>query len=164
MRILGTRKDCCISKLICELTEEPISHVALEFPAVGYIIHSNMMGVHRVDSNKFRRENRVIATATPYVETADEAGEIEEVSKILEKWGKAKYDRGAFVFLGICLWLRRHFNIPLPKSNLWQTTGMFLCTEFVSNKINQKENSMMTPWQLMRSLPLSEWSLSVSNR
>jgi hypothetical protein len=78
---------------------------------------------------------------------------------MLEKYEFSVYDLPAMLFLGLSLLVRRYLKLPLPKSNLWQSTGMFLCTEWVSVFLSQEENSMLTPWKLREKLLESkEWT------
>ena len=60
MKILFTTRDQWFSNTICDITGEPVSHVALEFSEHGFIVHSNIRGVHLQWSKTFRKENKVI--------------------------------------------------------------------------------------------------------
>ena len=67
----------------------------------------------------------------------------------------ALYDFGAMFYLGLrCL-------LPwLPKKNLWQCTGMDMCTEWATDILDGEPDSMITPYQLYQKLVASEAWLS----
>ncbi len=68
------------------------------------------------------------------------------------------YDYGAFFFLGFCLLARKYLKIPLPKSNLWEHSGMFLCVGWLSEVAINKEDDMITPCKLYEKLKnTSDW-------
>jgi len=141
MRILFTTSDLCFSKLVRNITDEPVSHTAVELDC-GVVVHSNWLGVLLEPSNKFRNKVSVIRELKPVVPMED--------SKIIRKYAECQhdwYDVGAFFFLGISLMLRSKFGVPLPKSNLWQSTGMYLCTEWTTEIVDGKEDGMITPWK-----------------
>jgi hypothetical protein len=64
----------------------------------------------------------------------------------------ADYDQKPYDFLGL-LYLACRCIFPfLPKANLWQHTGMFLCTEWVTEVLSGTEDSTITPYQLYKRL------------
>jgi hypothetical protein len=76
--------------------------------------------------------------------------EIETKSNIEEKckkYDKSWYDMGAGFFIGLSFLARRYLKIPLPKVNLWQSSGMFICTEWATESIGEVD-SMITPYGL----------------
>jgi hypothetical protein len=77
------------------------------------------------------------------IESVELPDNLEKVINLLAKYDGNFYDFGALFYLG----LRSLFPF-LPKANLWQTTGMFLCTEWITEVVDGKENSMITPHQL----------------
>ena len=126
-----------MSRAIRHLTGEPCSHVALECD--GWVVHSNLLGV-RVDSLKEFSSHSQIRYSVPIPMTT---GTI--LSNYLEH-RRAHYDFGALLYLGLRV-------IPvvghlLPKKNLWQSSGMYLCTEWATSVIDGKTDSMITPYQL----------------
>lgn len=151
MDIIFTRNNTIVSKSIIYLTKEPVSHVALDFGWI--IVHSNFRGVHLDYYQNFYRNSEVVfrlkrTTTDLFSGIKDKA----KVGKLLKDKQFSLYDFGAMLFLAAALTARRYLNIPLPKSNLWQTTGMYLCTEWVSKFLDGKENSMITPYQLYKKL------------
>jgi len=136
--VIFTSNDDFMSNLIKWTTQEPISHVALRIG--DDVIHSIASGLKKQSYASFCQEYNIF----------DEI-QMERVIINIPKYSP-EYDMGAFLFLGLCLILRRYLKIPLPKSNLWQVTGMYLCSEFVSKMIFDQERSMLTPGGLYKLL------------
>lgn len=152
MKILFTTRDEWFSNTIKDLTAEPVSHCALEFPEHGFVIHSNIKGVHLEWSKNFRRKNIVV-----YEIDWPEEDSLLKIDRLLSQYEFSRYDCAAICFLGIKMAIRRHLRISLPKSNLWQSTGMFLCTEWVTKYVNGEEDSMITPYKLYLKLRRVRW-------
>lgn len=147
IKILFTTRDNFFSNLIKDITNEPISHCAIEIPDKDIVIHSNYRGVHIESSNGFRKNNKVVY----------ELISIEDVNVSIVENEFKPYDYAAFIFLGISLILRKYFKISMSKSNLWNTTGM-MCTEWVTNVVDSKIDSMITPLNLYKKLKTSgQW-------
>lgn len=144
MKILFTTTESLFSKLIQRVTGEDVSHVAIEFPECGVVVHSDSRGTRISSSTHFHNTRKVVYS----VESESLKFQSDYVQDILAEYEDSGYDYGAFMFLGISLILRKYFKIPLRKSNLWQTTGMFLCVGLGAKIIYGKENDMMTPKQL----------------
>lgn len=141
MKILFTRGSSPLSNEICKMTGEDVSHCVLQ---VGYfIIHSNLLGLHIDWAPNFLRKNTV-----KYVLEKESDSDKSRLDKLLEEYEHKMYDVGALMFLWLTFVLRAKLSLPLPKSNLWQTTGMFLCTEWISKYADGKEDSMITPYKL----------------
>lgn len=134
MNILFTKNNSVVSKLICGITKEPISHCAIQ---VGrFVIQSNFRGVHVVGLDSFIKHNNIEF----FISVAfDKEKLLTSLEKHLGHW----YDT-----LGL-LYLALKYLFPfLPKKNLWQNSGMYLCTEFVTDILFEKPDSMITPYQL----------------
>lgn len=136
MRILFTKSKSLLSYLICAVTKEPVSHCALEIH--GWVIHSNLYGVHAEPLEDFRGEI-VYSVEVPYKEEALISG--------MAKYQGRMYDVGALLYLGL------KYLLPfLPKKNLWQSSSMFLCTEWVTQVLDGRADSMVTPYKLYERL------------
>lgn len=140
MKIVFTKSNRLFSKLIMAVTDEPVSHVILEFGE--FVIHSNLLGLHVESKESFYK------TSFPVFSVDCHDLEEHPLFHLLASEEHSLYDFGAFLFLGISLLARHYLRIPLPKSNLWQATGMFICTEWITRVIDQKEDSMITPYKL----------------
>lgn len=65
-----------------------------------------------------------------------------------ENYGKP-YDYLSLLFLGIRYTLLKILPSKfVPKRNLWQLSGMFMCTELVTEVITKERDSMITPYKL----------------
>lgn len=136
MRILFTKNNTLLSRLIRHVTGEDVSHCVLEVH--GWLVHSNLYGVHAELPQDFKSDV-VYSVEVPY--------NPEGVIRALAAYQGRMYDFGALLYLGLrvlCPWL--------PKKNLWRSSGMFLCTEWITAVLNGKEDSMITPYQLYERL------------
>lgn len=90
-----------------------------------------------------------IVYALEKFETEDE---LDHVMNIYTEKEWSWYDIGALLFIGLSLLARRFLKIPLPKSNLWNTSGAFICTEWVEKALKdwnyQDDISMYTPQKI----------------
>ena len=149
MYLIFSKSKYWFSDLICEVTQEPVSHVSIYDPEEEQVYHSSFRGVEKLHIRKFlpMQENTLFypIDINP-----------EELEKKFDKYKRSWYDVGGLLFLGFSLLVRRYLRLPLPKSNLWQATGMFLCTEWVSEVINDKEQSMITPYGMYQELLLND--------
>lgn len=138
MRALFTRNSSPVSKLIRFLTGEQVSHCAVE--SSGIIYHSNFYGVHMETSRHFRAVNEVV------YETEVSGSDALLITKF-DAYEFTGYDFSGLAYLG----LRSVFRF-LPKANLWQQSGMFLCTEWVEEVTGQEHDASLTPYQLYQLL------------
>lgn len=125
-----------MSRVIRCITGEDVSHCALRVH--GWILHSNLYGVHAVLPQDFHGE---------VVYSIEVAYNPEAVVRALAEYQGRAYDFGALLYLALricCPWL--------PKQNLWQSSGMFLCTEWVTQVVDGRADSMITPYQLYQRL------------
>lgn len=134
IRILFTKGRNPVSWLIRKVTRESVSHCAVEVD--GLVFHSNFKGLICEPLIDFLEHSEALY----WIEVGD------DVHKLLRQFAKnsgALYDFGAMIYLGLRLVLPF-----LPKKNLWQTTGMFLSTEWATQVLDNNENSKITPYQL----------------
>lgn len=150
MKILWTKSKLPLSVLIRKVTKEPVSHVGILLN--GKVIHSDLKGLSVASESEFRKSHDVIYE----LEMPCDSDAEDNLVSLIDKEKGNFYDIGALIFLGITFTLRAFFKIPLPKRNLWQSTGMFLCTEWVSKALDGKEDSMITPYGLYLKLLASQ--------
>lgn len=140
MRLLGTRSNLYGSRLIRSVTGENISHVALDM-GCGFTIHSNFFrGVHTQSTSTFRENNEIIYDIPVSVPRED----------VLIRYSNIefqRYDKSLALMLG----LRNLFPSIIPKQDLWNCTGMFICTELIHTLLPSTEK-LMTPEKLVLSL------------
>lgn len=139
VEILFTRGNSLLSQAICGVTGEPVSHVAIRIGSL--IIHSNLRGVHLESAITFLNNCKVIYTV-PCITREH------KILNVLANSEFSCYDVGGLLFAGLALLARHYLKIPLPKVNLWQSSGAFLCTEFVSEAISVEQDAMITPYGL----------------
>jgi len=152
IKVLFTTKDSTFSNLICDVTGSPVSHCAIEIPSLKMVIHSNIKGVHIEYYKTFREHNKVLYELSSVHEFSETL-----LDDIMRENEFKFYDYAAFLFLGLSLLARKYLKLPLPKSNLWDTSGM-ICTEFVTSFVSSKSDPMMTPIGLYHKLKASgEW-------
>ena len=142
MHALFTRSRKPLSRLICSVLGEPVSHVALLYSE--FVIHSNASGLHIETCSTFEKTNEIVYKVRV-------KGTPSHLFDLLAKYERSAYDVGALLWLGVSFGLRR-IGIALPKVNLWQTTGMFLCTEWATKFLCGEEDSLITPYGLYRRL------------
>src|SRR5690606_29383593 len=106
-------------------TREPVSHVAIEVYR-SFIIHSNLKGVSIDWGDNFRKSNRILFE----LESVTRMDHLNKLNNLMDNVD-SNYDYGALLYLGLKLLLKK-VGINLPKKNLWQTTGMYMCTEWVT--------------------------------
>lgn len=140
IEIAFTRSDYYMSKLIRRVTGEDVSHCVILVDDL-WVIHSNFIGVHAEYIGDFCEHSQIVTRIPMPLDR-------ERVLDTLDKLDDAGYDFGGMAFLGICLTLRKWLPWIVPKQNLWQSSGMFLCTEFVTELLDGKADSMITPGQL----------------
>ena len=80
------------------------------------------------------------------IEIPSDYGKLRSI--LLKRWN-SPYDLGALLFLGIVLFLRRILGLRTwPKQNLWQSSGMYLCTEFVEEYLGEELDPLITPYKM----------------
>ena len=138
MEVLFTRNSSLMSRLIRSVTREEVSHCGI---LVGdYVIHSNLLGVQCELLSDFEDKSEIV-----YRVSLEEPKDLtDRLVRVFQLRGRF-YDFGALLFVGISLLLRSKLGIPLPKSNLWANTGMYLCTELVTDIVYAREDAMLTP-------------------
>lgn len=135
--ILFTRGRSPISGLIQRLTRESVSHCAI---GVGdWVLHATFTGVQWARRAEFEAHSVVVRA----VEVPDNWARL--IQAAAEHANRTRYDFRGLAYLGLRYTLRELFGWRLPKRNLWQTTGMFMCTEWVSGYLTGSEDSLITP-------------------
>lgn len=134
-----------VSKLILELTGESVSHTVIRNG--DFVYQSSFAGVEQVKASEFLSAYTVGYSLSPSDDRLNE----ELVSRLVERVVALRgtpYDFPALFYLGLSYSLFSLFKVDLPKKNLWQLSGMYLCTEFVEDVIDIKSDPMVTPYKL----------------
>lgn len=156
MKVLFSyHKNNLLSKVILEVTGQPVSHCAFLYK--GTVYHSNFRGVSQMSLEEFESENKIVIALSP---TSEEINEymVEHLINDFNKLKGSYYDIPGLIYLGIQLACKKYLGITLSKKNLWQISGMFVCTEFLSNVIFDTIDSTITPYDLaMKMINSGEW-------
>lgn len=139
MQILYTTSKYPTSWLIRKVTKEDCSHVAMYFEDTQEVVHCNFLGVRKEGLEDFIKQNTILHT-TPI------EGQL-KANDLYEQYKHVKYDFAAFFYIGV-----RYLLPSAPKVNLWQSTGLFLCTEFVTKIHFGSPDSLITPHQLFNKI------------
>lgn len=140
IKVAFTTSDKLLAKLIRWATEEECSHCVLVWDDV--VVHSNWKGVNVIHLTEFLNENRILHE----IQVKED---LDALTRAIVQKDQSLYDVGALLFLGIVLFSRRILGLrKWPKKNLWQSSGMYLCTEFVTEFIDGKADSLITPHKL----------------
>lgn len=141
-----TQSDKFFSKVIRGVTKEDVSHCVIIVDDL-WVVHANHKGVHTQYIGSFLEENRIM-------DWVDTDIELSKVYDLLRAHEDDTYDMGGMIFSGLALLARRVCPSIVPKRNLWQTTGMEMCTELVTLLTFGKDgvDSMITPGQLCQKL------------
>lgn len=143
IQVLFTTSDKIVSKIIRNLTREDMSHVVIR---VGNsIIQSSLWGVEIIEYSKFASSNTIIQSLDINL---DPVIVLDNFTQHQYHW----YDWLGLLYLGLRFICLRFFKVKLPKANLWQITGMFTCTELITEILEGEENSEITPYNLFLQL------------
>lgn len=129
MKILAVKSNKIGSKIIRWGTEEPASHIVIEFPLSHVSYHSYIVGIEARWTAELKKEYATvgeISLTLPY--------EVEK--KCLQIFRESipktpRYDYPAIIYFGWRALLNKTFKIPYPKLNDWQEDEGFLCTEII---------------------------------
>jgi len=147
MEILFTcRPSMPVSKLIMEITGESASHTAIRNG--DFVYQSSFLGVEQVKVADFLSEYKVVYSLKPVSGRLDEADLVERLVNRFTELRGTLYDFPGFLYLSLRYSLASAFNLKIPKKNLWQLSGMYICTEFVEDIIDIKSDPMITPYKL----------------
>jgi len=142
IEVLFTKSELIGSKMIRKITNEEISHCAILY--FDKVIHSSYYGVKRVSYSEFAAHNEIVYRVEVPIAP-------KTIIETYEKLKNKPYDYGALLFLGI-RYLAIKCGIKMSYRNLWQDSGCFICSEFVSRAIIGEADSMITPYQLYEKL------------
>lgn len=147
MYLLFTTSDLPVSRWIRSITGESVSHCAIQYGDC--IMESSFLGVRLRSISDFLRHNRILYC----LQIPDNPSRFVDV---FEKYQGAGYDFGALLFL----FLRYKFPRFISKRNLWQCTGMLMCTEFITTYLFDAEDSLITPYKLYLRLAAEKENLN----
>jgi hypothetical protein len=139
VRILFTTTDKFASRAIRYLTGEDCSHVAIQVGSI--VIESSFTGVRLRTFSDFAAHNKIVHTVVTLASW-------KVVLRRYVAYQYRSYDFLGLIHLGLRYLCKKYFMLELPKVNLWAVSGMFTCTEFVTQLLDGHEDSLITPKQL----------------
>lgn len=147
LQIVFTSSDNFVGRAIKYLTGEPYTHVALRLGQE--VLHSSFKGVECISFDEFKKIRTIEATLFVSPQPPSPKPSFDGVEA--EYSGKP-YDYKALAWLAARYWMKKFFGINLPKVNLWNVSGMYTCTEFVTEALGGEADSLITPYQLYERL------------
>lgn len=138
MEVIFSRGTSILSWLIRRVTGEPVSHCGIR--SGEYVIHCNLLGLQLQHIDDFLKHSSILMTLK-------QPDNYPKLLNLVCKYKNVRYDIPGLIYSGIRLILRG-LGIPVPKVNLWQSTGMFLCTEWVTTYEYGIEDGLITPYRL----------------
>lgn len=126
VKLLWTKSNLPLSKVIRWISKEPCSHFAISFDDK-FVFHSNLAGVHPTFYSWFTHGIEIVHQLEFH-----ESLEVEEKvwQEITSKFDKPRpYDFGGFIYFVLTGIAYRFFGRPMPKKNIWSDSDCYLCTE-----------------------------------
>lgn len=126
IRLVWTKNNLVLSKLIRWAFAEPVSHFAMCFDD-RLVFHSSLTGAEPVWARRFLATHDIVFTLMLRVPP-----EIED--KIYDRiyaqfWRSRPYDWGAFFYFFVTGLAHKVFGRPMPTRNLWGDRDSYLCIE-----------------------------------
>lgn len=143
IELLFTTSDYKFSRLARWALDSDCSHFAINLDN-GLVFHSNFYGCHIEPYSVFMQKNKVIhrLSFNPILRQSQEEKIYQRLINI--EYGKG-YDFGAMLFLGLNLIMKKIFNLPLSKKNLWQDKDLSICTEVYSSLLGLELGTITFP-------------------
>lgn len=126
MKIVFTKNDLPLSKLIRWGLKEPVSHVGLVYGNI--IFHINLLGAHIEYLPTFEKHNEIVFSIDTNMPT--------HIAKVVFWHIVGAHDGLAYDFSGLLyfIWrgfLWRFFGLPFPEKNALDNPGAALCVKIV---------------------------------
>jgi hypothetical protein len=150
MKILFTKSTLPLSVAIRSVSGEPVSHVALEFPELGIVVQSNLLGIGLEWSSYFREKCTVVYELDDG--KSDLATDKAKLTATLDAHENDFYDFTGLIYLGMRTVLNKYLKIPMPKTDVLRISNTYLCTEWVTEYIDGTPETTITPYGLYEQL------------
>lgn len=126
MKLVWTKSNTALSKLIRWLTKEDCSHFAFVFPDDRVMFESNLLGTHPA----FYSESLKTHTVVHEIEVECSQEEAYAVwDNVTVNYAGKGYDYTGALYLGWRKFLKTRFNVALPTVNKWAKSDRFFCDE-----------------------------------
>jgi len=151
MKLVFTKGSSILSKFICWVFQDPVSHVALVFDD-RLVFHSNLLGPHP-DWLESLKETSELVYELDYPLSLEQE---EQVYQEIIKMRKNSYDFKAALYFAYRGLLYRLLNVPIPPTNPADSTYGLLCVEVLkackSFITLNRDLSITTPMQVYKEL------------
>lgn len=124
--------------MIIGLTKEPASHCAIKIGP--WVVHSTLLGPEIRTYKSFIKKTEIVFRAPVEIDE-------DKVIGLITRLDHRLYDYAALLYLAL-----RYVFRWLPKANLWNTSGMYLCTELVTELLYEKADPMITPYGVYKKI------------
>lgn len=149
MKLVFTKSNLPLSKIIRWGLEEPVSHFAVVFDDK-IVFHSNLAGVQIDWFNNFKTKCEIVYSLDYNLGLEKE----EQIyQSILDKNVGKSYDFPGFLYFIWRGFLNKVFSKPFPEKNKWAKDGEFICTglaaELPKGLLPEiQDTEMVSPYQL----------------
>lgn len=128
MKLVFTKNDLPVSKLIRWGLNEPVSHFGIVYGNL--IFHINFLGAHIEYYPTFEKHNEIVFE----IESKMPLHEAKALFwEIIASYDGTSYDFTGFLYFGWRGILYRFFHIPLPEKNKWQNPAAHLCVQLAKH-------------------------------
>lgn len=158
MKIIATKNNSILSKLIRWGLNEEASHIAFVFDNDTWLFQSNLLGViPRLYPNFIKRTKTIIIDSIEYKMPLED----EEIifQGLVKNLSESEYDYGGFLYFSWRVILYKFLKIKIPAINKWGKSNMYLCNELIEHLPTSLTGlpkgfklDMTTPMQSMRIL------------
>ena len=129
MKLLWTKSNNIGSKLIEWGTGGDCSHFAVVFDdrpgGYGILFHSHITGAGLDYFGSFTEKNQIVHAMEPKYPLNEEA----VYQALVSRFNHRPYDRLAYLYFGVRVFMLKFFGVPLPQRNRWGDRDALLCTE-----------------------------------
>lgn len=129
MKLIWTRSNSLLSKIIRAITDDDCSHfcIVLYDGRPGEIMfHSNLLGTHPMFLKTFLESKEIVHSVTIPCSIENEDSIWDE---IVSNYDGKSYDYLGAIYLGYRKFLYRCFKIPMPNKNVASSPDRFFCDE-----------------------------------
>jgi hypothetical protein len=127
MKHVWTKNKLPLSWLIRIVTGQDCSHYSLHFPALGLVLHSNLIGVHADTMSNFQAAGNMVIHEKEV--PASRRQEMEALIAMLSQAAGDRYPILGLLYAGFWQLLHRFIpRIQVPKHNAWANSRMWVCT------------------------------------
>lgn len=158
MKLLWTKSNLPLGRLIRWSLNEPVSHFAFVFDK-SLVIHSDLLGIQIKGLHAFSSSHEIILTL-PY--NCSPLQEEALYYDIVNRFDDTPYDYQAFTYFAWRAVMFKMFGTPLPTTSKYNDGKAYLCTEMAgllpgwTNELSLSITSPYKLYQYCKNLPLCQ--------